>query len=359
MNVFKKGIVVVIVVITGVVLWGMSGGSDVIYKEKTQPIETSPNYEASIMWPKTPLDKKEAGEASGVAVNSKGDVYYLHRSTGQYGGDELIQEPTVVVIDGQTEKVKAKWGQNVFQSPHGLEIDDENNVWITDVSLNKVFKFDSDGQLLATFGDNYSFATEALLRIRNVMPDFPTFMSESTFARPTDVTVLTDGSFVVSDGYRNRRIAKFTKDGQFLWEVNELGSKEGEFHLPHGISRDHEDNLYIADRSNARIQVFNKDGQFQASWEQPELGRPFGVEVGEEQNVYVVDGGDSLYPDAKEKKTSQIVVLNRNGTIIERFGQWGTDVGAVKVPHDIAVDQQGNVYVAELENERLQKFKRK
>jgi peptidylamidoglycolate lyase len=347
----------IILLLGALTAWFSRGGSDTVYKEIPEA-KHSAAYEPEILWPRTEEDKEIAGEASGVAIDSKGDIYYLHRGSSEYGGESIIQEPTLIVIDGETKKVKDRWGENVFASPHGLEIDQKDNVWITDITQNKVYKFTADGRLLDTFGDDYPFYMEPALRIRNVLPKFPTGMTKDTFARPTDVTVMDDGSFVVSDGYRNRRIVKFDAEGQFLWEKNQLGDHPGELNLPHGISHDQKGNLYVADRNNARIQVFTKEGEFLDEWDQNELGRPFGVEVGEEGNVYVADGGDALYPNI-EKGSHQVVVLNRNGKIIDRFGGWGSKDGELKIPHDIAVNQHGDIFVAELENQRLQMFKQK
>lgn len=357
----KKKIITGLVLIGGItslLLFFSVGKAKTIYKEAPVTIDIPQMYETNIVWPVAAKDKKTAGEASGVAVDSKDNIYYLHRATATYGNDEVINKDTVVVLDAQTKEVRDTWGKGLFKSPHGLEIDSEDNVWITDISQNKIYKFSPEGKLLDTFGSDYPFYMEAALRIRNVLPKFPTGMDEYTFARPTDVTVLKDGSFVVSDGYRNRRIVKFDQNGKFIWEKNLLGNKDGEFNLPHGISHDENGNLYVADRNNARIQVFDKDGNFLDSWNSKELGRPFGVEVGDDGNVYVADGGNSLYPEGG-KGSHQVVVLNTKGEVIQRFGSWGENKGQLKIPHDIAVNSKGDIYVAELENERLQEFKKK
>ncbi|MGI8317184.1 peptidyl-alpha-hydroxyglycine alpha-amidating lyase family protein [Halobacillus mangrovi] len=347
----------IIVLLGALTAWFSRGGSDTVYKEA--PVSRqSAAYEPEVLWPKNDEDKKIAGEASGVAVSSKGDIYYLHRGSSEYGGESLIKEPALIVIDGDTKKVKDRWGKNIFASPHGLEIDHEDNVWITDIIQNKVYKFTADGRLQATFGDDYPFYMEPALRIRNVLHNFPTGITKYTFARPTDVTVMNDSSFVVSDGYRNRRIVKFGADGQFLWEKNNLGDRPGEFNLPHGISHDQKGNLYVADRNNARIQVFSQDGEFLNEWGQQELGRPFGVEVGDNGNVYIADGGNALYPKGGIG-SHQILVVDQSGKIIDRFGRWGSKDGELKIPHDIAVNQEGDIFVAELENHRLQMYKEK
>ncbi|MDM5317350.1 peptidyl-alpha-hydroxyglycine alpha-amidating lyase family protein [Fictibacillus sp. b24] len=352
MRKFKITFLVTLVIFSLIFIFNF-GKSAVVYKSHPKEIVKSASYKATIL---LAADREATGEGSGVAVNSKGDIYYLHRASGQYGNSNYIAEPTIVVLDGKTKKVKNTWGEHLFKSPHGIDIDNKNQIWVTDISLNKVFKFSPEGQLLQTFGDDYSFGLEWSLRIRNKMPHFPTFINDNTFARPTDVTVLNDGSFVVSDGYRNHRIVKFDSNGKLEWQVNKLGDKLGEFNLPHGISSDDEGNIYVADRNNARIQVFDSQGNAIDEWDNVAIGRPFGVEVGKDKKIYVVDGGNYLN-GSRDNLTSQIIILNKNGDVIERFGSWGKEEGQLKIPHDIAVDEKGNMYVAELKNKRLQEFR--
>lgn len=345
---------ITLILLLGVTAVFSYGKSEVVFKKRPEEIMKSASYQPKVLWPDY-TNKMQAGEGSGVAVNSEGDIYYMHRASGTYNSNILIKEPTIVVLDGKTKAVKQTWGAGLFKSPHGLEIDHKNQIWVTDISLNKIFKFSPDGKLLKTYGKDYPIGMEWRLRIRNVLPNFPTFINEEAFARPTDVTVLDDESFVVSDGYRNHRIAKFNSEGTLEWQVNKLGNKLGEFNLPHGISSDDEGRIYVADRNNARIQVFDHSGKPIEEWNHEDIGRPFGIEVGSDQKIYVVDGGDYLN-GKKLNLTSQVIVLNKKGHVLERFGSWGKGVGRLKIPHDIAVDNKGNIYVAELLNKRLQAF---
>jgi peptidylamidoglycolate lyase len=261
----------------------------------------------------------------------------------------------VIQLDADTGEVMARWGADIFQSPHGLAIDSEDQIWVTDVMANKIYKFSHDGELLRTYGEDYPFYMEVGLRIKNVLPRLPIPMSDLLFARPTDIVVSDSGDFTVSDGYRNKRISKFNADGKQLWEINRNGSDDGEFNLPHGIAQDAEGLIYVADRNNARIQVFSPEGQWLVSWSQPEIGRPYGIEIGQDQQLYIADGGDVLN-GRLDHPQSHIVRMGLDGQVTARWSNWGTEVGQLMIPHDIAVDQKGNVYVAELNNNRLQKF---
>ncbi|KSU47805.1 peptidylamidoglycolate lyase [Exiguobacterium indicum] len=331
------------------------GGADPVMKDNYSPISKDTTYRGQVAWPLETRDRSIAGEASGVAVAPNGDVYYLHRGSNSYGDDTYITEPTLIVLDGKTMHVKKRLGAGLFKSPHGLEVDDQNNIWITDISLNQVFKLDPSGKVLQTFGNAYGPFTEVGLRIRNVLPSIPLQLDEKTFARPTDVTVFKDGSFAVSDGYRNSRIVMFDPKGAVKWEVNELGKQDGQFNLPHGISSDDKMNLYVADRDNARVQVFDRNGKHIDTWSSKELGRPYGIEVGTNGKVYVADGGNYLNGQKKNAQ-SQIVILNKQGKIEKRFGAWGKEAGQLRIAHDIAVSSDGTIYVAELLNKRLQLF---
>ena len=111
------------------------------------------DYEADESWPTLP-GNYVLGEVTGVAVDSKDRVFIFHRADKQWGNDELISKPTVLVLDGATGRMVATWGENLFKVPHGLSIDEEDNVWLTDVRLHRVFKFSPDGQLLLQLGED-------------------------------------------------------------------------------------------------------------------------------------------------------------------------------------------------------------
>jgi len=121
--------------------------------------------------------------------------------------------------------------------------------------------------------------------------------------------------------------------------------------LPHGIATDSEENIYIADRSNGRLQIFDKNGKFITFWKNDFMQKPFGIDIFENL-VYVADGGEYLYGNTKNPK-SKIIVYDLKGNIVRELSQWGSDEGELKVPHNLAVDKNGNIYVADLLNKRL------
>ena len=220
-------------------------------------------------------DSETKAEVSGIATTPENHLVLFHRGKSSFGSEGFINENTIVKIDPHDGKVLKECGTQMFKSPHGLHVDNLGNTWVTDTMTNKVYKLDSDCNSLKTFGDDYSWWTETCLKIRNKARWLPCGLSENTFARPTDVTTFSNGDFVVADGYRNSRIVKFNSDGKMIWEVNSHGGDNKEFKLPHAITSDNLENIYVADRENKRIQVFNTNGKWVSTWDLKTIGKPF------------------------------------------------------------------------------------
>ena len=173
------------------------------------------------------------------------------------------------------------------------------------------------------------------------------------FNLPTDVAVLRDGSVLVSDGYQNTRIAKFRADGTFLLAWGAPGTGPGQFDLPHGIDADASGHVFVADRGNSRVQVFDSDVLFLAEWRGPEVGRPYAVAISAGGKAYVADGGDQ--PTGPPDR-SGVAVLDHEGKVLTRFGRFGNYDGQFRLAHDVAVGRDGAVYVVDAWGQRVQKF---
>jgi peptidylamidoglycolate lyase len=277
-----------------------------------------------------------------VGVDSRGDVLVLHRAGRDWPpSDELdlrpIARPTVLVFDGRTGRLRSSWGANRFAMPHGLTVDREDNVWITDVALQQVYKFSHDGQLLLTIGERGVAGNDV-----------------SHFNRPTKVAVAADGSLYVSDGYRNSRVVKFAPDGRCLLQWGSKGSGPGQFDVPHGIAVDARGRLHVADRGNARVQIFDGDGRYMSEWKGELFGRPSDVALSADGTAFLADGGD-MRDDPPDR--SAVVVVRPDGSVAERFGRFGVYDGQLYRAHDLAVSNDGSVYVGDA-NGRVQKFVR-
>jgi DNA-binding beta-propeller fold protein YncE len=223
----------------------------------------------------------------------------------------------------------------VFALPHSVTVDRQDNVWITDVALNQVFKFSHDGRLVLTVGERGIAGQD-----------------HSHFNRPTDVAVASDGSFYVSDGYGNSRVIKFDSGGKFLNEWGKKGREAGQFDLPHGIALDRSGRVFVVDRGNARIQVFDGKGNYLAQWNGPFVS-PQDIAIANDGTTFVVDIGDDKLPDR-----SGLLLMRQDGSLAARFGRYGNYDGQFLVAHGVAVGQTGEVYVADFSGRRVQKFAR-
>lgn len=299
------------------------------------------SYAAAANWPHLPPGLT-LGQVTGIDVDSQGRLFAFARGGKVWDSEALdpiiIKAPTVYIFDEQTGELLNAWGENHFVMPHGLTIDHDDNVWLTDVGLHQVFKLDTEGNLLLTLGEAGVPGSDRV-----------------HFNRPTDVAVRADGSFYVSDGYVNSRIVRFAADGRYLFEWGNPGAAAGEFDVPHSLDVDAAGHVYVADRGNARVQIFDEDGRFLTSWQDElQIGRPWAVRVGGEGDVYVVDGGDQndWLPDR-----ARILKLTADGEIVDRFGAYGRQPGHFIWPHALAIGADGVLYVAEVgHGRRIQKF---
>jgi len=158
----------------------------------------------------------------------------------------------------------------------------------------------------------------------------------------------------ISDGYGNSRVAKFSGDGKFQFEWGRKGTGPGEFDLPHSVAVDKNGLVYVADRSNARIQVFDSNGKFLKMWKSAELGRPWTLAVGPDNRLYVVDGGD-LKPAPPDR--GQVLKLDLDGNILSKWSRFGNYDGQIYWGHAISVGRDGAVYIGDVyHGMRVQKF---
>jgi DNA-binding beta-propeller fold protein YncE len=188
-----------------------------------------------------------------------------------------------------------------------------------------VAKLDMTGRLLMTLGE------------RDVPGE-----DVRHFNRPTDVAVAPDGSFFVSDGYGNSRIVKFDKDGKYIKAWGNRGAGKGQLHLPHALVIDGQGLVYVADRENKRIQVFDADGKFIRLIDGM---TPYGICLAPDGKLYIADG-----------RASTVTRMTLAGGVELSWGAKGSGPGEFNMPHGIAVGSDGSVYVAEINGERLQKF---
>ncbi len=296
-------------------------------------------YELVTDWPQLspgyPLS-----QPTGIGIDSNEHIFVFHRAgrrSSTPAPDSLISINTILELENETGKILNSWGANHFIMPHGLTIDKNNNVWVTDVGLHQVFKFSHDGELLMTLGIAKVPGNDSL-----------------HFDRPTDVAVADDGAFYVSDGYGNSRIIKFSPSGKFLFQLGTPGNKPGEFNIPHAIVLDKNGNLYVADRQNNRIQVFDGKGSFIREIKNKEqVAQLPSLAFDHQQKLFAID-----YDFADTVSLgSTIFQFDNDDTVVYRFGDSGTDKRIPSWYHDISIDKFGSIYVGDIRGLKVRKFR--
>ena len=178
----------------------------------------------------------------------RGHLFVFHRAGRLWTTpfpETTISQNTVHELDNKSGKIINSWGANYFIMPHGLMDDKLGNIWLTDVALQQVFKFSHDGKLLMKLG------------VAKVPGN-----DSSHFNLPTDVAMADDGTFYVSDGYGNSRVVKFSSTGKYIKAWGTYGKKPGQVIIPHGIAIDKNNTIYVTDRQNNRVQLFDTSGNF-------------------------------------------------------------------------------------------------
>lgn len=281
------------------------------------------------------------GNPAGIDTDTAGNVVVFHRAGRTWPlltsmPEDPIAANTILTIDASSGKPVSSWGGGLFIMPHGLTIDDQNNFWVTDVGLHQVFKFDSKGNLLMKTGHAGEAGNDT-----------------SHFDMPTDVAVAGDGSFYVSDGYGNSRVVKFSSGGKYLFEWGKKGDAPGYFNIPHGIDLDNKGYVYVADRENQRVQMFDPSGRFMRSFENRNIGNICAVSVNS-KNILAVD--DVSFLKVKHRG-SDVLLFDTAGNITARFGRSGGYTG-VAWYHDVCMDSAENIYVGDILNNTVQKFRK-
>lgn len=244
-------------------------------------------------------------------------------------------EHPVTVFDTTGDR-RSAWGQGRFSDrPHGMGIGPEGNIYCTDDGAHTVKKFTPDGDLLMTLGaenepsdTGYRESSDTFEQVASIT------QSAGPFNRPTGVTVFDSGEIFVADGYGNARVHKFSPEGNLVQSFGKPGADPGHFRVPHSIQHDNKNRLWVTDRENSRVQIFDADGDFITEW--TDLIRPTDV---------VIDG-DVVFITELCKRLS---VFTIEGELLTRWGNeqhTGNDPLFI-APHTIAVDSNGDLYVGE------------
>lgn len=280
-------------------------------------------YEVAEGWGKLP-DGWSYREVAAVGVDRKDLVYLFSRGAHP-----------VIVFDSEGNFLRS-WGEGIFKRPHGVTMGPDDTIYLTDDGDHTVRKCTLDGKVLLTLG----------------VPGKPApFQSGEPFNRCTHVAFSPKGEIYVSDGYGNSRVHKYMPDGKLMFSWGEPGSDPGQFNIVHNICTDKDGYVYVADRENHRIQVFDPDGKFETQWHNIHRPCALYIDTGPIPLCYLGELGPGL-PVNKDIPNlgPRLSILDMEGKVLVRLGdiRSGEGPGQFIAPHGLALDSKGNLYVGEV-----------
>jgi DNA-binding beta-propeller fold protein YncE len=310
------------------------------------------------------------GEAAGVAVNSKGDVFVFSRgsTTGPAYGASAAQ----LLEFNSSGKFLREIGHNLYawSFAHSVKVDREDNIWVADKGSDMVVKFNPEGRVVMVFGRKLEASDEGTEPLKHSKPPLPPV--DGLFRQVTDMAWDAAGNTYISDGYVNSRVAKVDKDGNWLKSWGEPGDKPGQFNTPHSIAVDANGNVYVADRGNRRIQVFDGAGKFlrQIVIDVP-VGENARVAIGKKPELPIA-GNQAMAPGApwaicitpapnqvlysSDGFPGRIYKLDLQGKVLGMLGETGKQLKQFGWIHEIACPSENLLFVSELLNWRVQKL---
>ena len=320
---------------------GSAAPGQQVRNDLPQPYRTTRDWGA-------PPSRAPWAAVTAVEPAPDGTIYVVHRCFANSCAGR--SEPPILKFDAEG-RLLASWGQGMFVFPHGGTVDRDGNLWITDArgeggKGHQVFKFSPDGKVLMTLGT---------AGVAGAGPGL--------FDQPTDVVVAPNGDIFVTDSHRNggnNRVVKFTREGKFIKEWGRKGSGRGEMSEPHTIAMDSRGRLFVGDRENNRIQIFDQDGVWLDEWRQ--FGRPSGIFITADDTIYVADSESG--PDTGARELPGIrkgirVGSARDGSVLSFI----EDMESTRPEHSgaegVGVDARGNVYGAVVRRQMLERHIRK
>lgn len=321
------------------VTWGRSGA---VFAESPDRIYSMQSGLVPWTWKKLPGPSLDGGTGLRSANDATHCASTVAREANCKPGQNPLAEKSgkeipgarwdhILMVFDRSGRLIESWEQHnhLFTHPHNITIspyDPERHIWVVDAGSQQIFKFTHEGALVMTLGEFRVAGTD-----------------QKHFGNPNGIAFLPNGDFYVSDGYSNSRVVKFSKDGTYLLEWGKPGEGPGEFRLPHGLAIDAGGRVYVADRSNSRIQVFDLEGRFLAQWR--DIRFPLYLAVSKDQHIWVSDGSNN-----------KILKFDRDGHLVYSWGTCGALPGHIWGVHSFDTDSEGNLYVGEVFAGRVQKF---
>lgn len=302
-------------------------------------------YTAIEHWGQLPAGRTW-GSTSAVDIAPNGHVWVAERCGANTCAGSAL--PAVLEFDA-SGKLLQNFGAGLFVFPHGMHVDKDGNVWVTDAQGqggkgHQVIKFSPDGKVLLTLGKP---------GVAGSGPD--------ELNQPSDVAVAPNGDIFVADGHdagSNMRIVKYTADGRFIKAWGRPGSGPGEFNVPHGLAFDSKGRLFVADRANNRLQIFDQDGTFLAEWKQ--FSRLSGIYIDRNDTLYGADSESNTKRNPGWKRGIWVGSA-RDGSIAAFIPDpiGNPDASATSGAEGVAADAQGNIFGAEVGPKMIRKYVKK
>jgi DNA-binding beta-propeller fold protein YncE len=309
------------------------------------------------------------GEVPGVAVNSKGHIFVFTRSNSANGPAYAPTAAQLLEFGAKGEFLR-EIGKGLYgwAFAHSVRIDRDDNIWAIDKGSDMIIKFNPAGQVVWVFGRRKESADDETKPWENVEPPLPHV--DGLFRQPTDVAWDSEGSIYITDGYVNSRVAKFDRNGDWVKSWGEKGTAPGQFRLPHSIAIDRRNNIYVGDRSNRRIQVFDTTGKFlrmfaidvppapgtKAVNGNTPTGERLAAVIGAPNSMCITPGTNQVMFVGETTFPGRIFKVALDGRVLGVIGRSGRNLKQFSGAHALACPSETEVYAAETSNWRVQKL---
>jgi 6-bladed beta-propeller len=309
------------------------------------------------------------GEVSGVAVNSKGHVFVFTRSNSAHGPAYAPTAAQLLEFGPKGEFIR-EIGKDLYgwSFAHTVRIDKNDNIWAVDKGSDMIIKFDPTGRVREVYGRRKESADDETKPWEHPNPPLPHV--DGLFRQPTDVAWDSQGNTYITDGYVNSRVAKYDKNGDWVKSWGERGTGPGQFNLPHAIVIDREDHVYVGDRSNRRIQVFDTDGRFLRMFTidvpvppgtkpvngNTPTGDRLAAVIGAPNSICITPGPSQVLFVGESTFPGRLFKVSLDGKVLGVIGKSGRQLKQFSGVHQLACPSETEVYAAETSNWRVQKL---